>query len=69
MLYVDGFATSGGSGVGLIIIFPEGHVHEHTLKFLFKASNNEAEYEASLAAMDVCYALGAEHCAPFSILS
>jgi len=44
-------------------------VHEHALKFLFKASNNEAEYEALLVRMDLCYALGAEHlCAFFDSL-
>jgi len=58
---VDGSATSGGSGSGLIVVSPEGRVHEHALEFLFKASNNEAEYEALLAGMDLCYALGAEH--------
>ena len=58
MLYVDGSATSGGSGAGLIIVSPTGRVHEHALKFLFKASNNEAEYEALLAGMDLCCMLG-----------
>jgi len=61
VLYVDGSATSERSGVGLIVVLPEGHVHEHVLKFLFKASNNEVEYEALLAGMDLCYALGAKH--------
>jgi len=63
---VDGSATSGGSGAGLIVISPKGHVHEHALKFLFKASNNEAEYEALLAGMDLCNTLGAEHLCTFS---
>jgi len=47
------------------IASPEGHVHEHALKFLFKASHNEAEYEALLANMDLCYALGVEHLCAF----
>jgi len=66
MLYVDGSATSKGNGAGLIIVSPEGHVREHALKFLFKASNNEAKYEALLADMDLRYALGAEHLCAFS---
>ena len=49
---------SGGSGARLIIVSPTGRVHEHALKFLFKASNNEAEYEALLAGMDLCCMLG-----------
>jgi len=63
---MDGSTTSEGSGAGLIIISPKGHVHEHALKFLFKASNNEAEYEALLVGMDLCYALGVEHLCAFS---
>ena len=66
MLYVDGSTTSEGSGTGLLVISPEGHVHKHALKFLFKASNNDAEYEALLASMDLCYALGVEHLCAFS---
>jgi len=41
-------------------------VGEHALKFLFKASNNEVEYEALQAGMDLYYALGAEHLCAFS---
>ena len=55
---MDGSATSEGSGIGLIVISPEGYVHEHALKFLFKASNNEAECEALLVDMDLYYVLG-----------
>ena len=56
---------AGGSGAGLIVVSLEGRVDEHALKFLFKAPNNEAEYEALLASMDLCYALGAEHLCAF----
>ena len=65
MLYVDGFATSGGSGAGLTVVSPTGHVHKQALKFLFKASNNEAEYEALLTGMDLCCTLGVEHLRAF----
>ena len=64
-LCVDGSATSGGSGAGLIVVSPTGRVYEQALKFLFKASNNEAEYEALLGGMDLCYTLGAEHLCAF----
>ena len=66
MLYVDGSATSGGSGAGVIVVSLTRRVHELALKFLFKASNNEAEYEALLAGMDLCCMLGAEHLCAFS---
>jgi len=57
---------SEGSGAELIVVWPEGHVYEHALKFLFKASNNEAEYKALLAGMDLYYALRVEHLCAFS---
>jgi len=60
---------SGGSGAGLIVVWPEVQVYEHVLKFLFKTSNNEAEYEALLARMDLCYALGASTCVHFPFLN
>jgi len=66
MLYVDGSATSGGSGAEGIVVSPTGRVHEQALKFLFKASNNEVEYEALIAGMDLCCTLGAEHLCAFS---
>ena len=66
MLYVDGSTTSEGSGSGLIVVSPEGHMYEHGLKFLFKASNNEAKYEALLASIDLCYVLWVEHLRAFS---
>jgi len=53
MLYVDGSATNTGSGTRLIAISPEGPLYEHALKFMFKTSNNEAEYEALLARMEI----------------
>ena len=66
MLYIDGLATNDSSGAGLIVVLPDGNTYEHGLKFLFKALNNEAEYEALLANMDLCYALRAEHLRAFS---
>ncbi|XP_021739770.1 uncharacterized protein LOC110706177 [Chenopodium quinoa] len=48
---VDGFSAQVGSGVGVIMTSPEGNVFEYAIKFKFKASNNEAEYEAALAGL------------------
>ena len=45
-LYVDGSSNDGGSGAGLILVSPEGHRMHCALRFSFKASNNDAEYEA-----------------------
>ena len=48
-LYVDGSSNEGGSGAGLILVSPEGHRMHCALRFGFKASNNEVEYEALIA--------------------
>jgi len=56
---VDGSSTQDSSGIGLIIEIPQGKRHEHALKFMFKASNNEAEYEALIAGVELCYTLDA----------
>ena len=50
-LYVDGLSNDGGSGVGLILVSPEGHWVNCALKFGFKASNDEAEYEALITGL------------------
>jgi len=50
-VYVDGVANHRGSGVGLILIFPERITIEKSLRLGFSATNNEAKYEALLAEM------------------
>jgi len=60
-LYVDGFSTKDGSGANLIIETPHGGKHEHALKFMFKASNNEAKYKALIAGIELCYTAEAKH--------
>ncbi|KAL0282513.1 UNVERIFIED_CONTAM: Retrovirus-related Pol polyprotein from transposon [Sesamum radiatum] len=42
----DGSSTTQGSGAGIVITTPEGEDLEFAITFGFKASNNEAEYEA-----------------------
>ncbi|RDX88965.1 Retrovirus-related Pol polyprotein from transposon 17.6, partial [Mucuna pruriens] len=50
-LSVDGSSNQAGSGVGVILEGPDGILIEQNLHFDFKASNNQAEYEALLAGM------------------
>ncbi|XP_052197235.1 uncharacterized protein LOC127804415 [Diospyros lotus] len=50
-LYVDGSSNDQGAGVGVMLISPEGHRILYTLRFGFRATNNEAEYEALLAGL------------------
>ncbi|KAL0394778.1 UNVERIFIED_CONTAM: hypothetical protein Slati_4444000 [Sesamum latifolium] len=50
LLHVDGSSTIQGSGAGIVITSPQGEDLEFAVKFGFKASNNEAEYEALMQA-------------------
>ncbi|KAK0605493.1 hypothetical protein LWI29_027475 [Acer saccharum] len=59
-LHVDGSSNTHGSGAGIVITTPEGDTVECAMRFDFKATNNQAEYEALLAGLRVCIALGAD---------
>ena len=59
-LFVDEAANAQGSGVGLILTSPDGIYVEYALKFGFKASNNEAEYEAVIVGLNLAYAMEAD---------
>ena len=51
--HIDGAANQRGSGVGLVLVSPEGITIEKSLKLGFSATNNEAEYEAVLEGMSM----------------
>ncbi|XP_077217816.1 uncharacterized protein LOC143852302 [Tasmannia lanceolata] len=59
-LHVDGSAGKTGRGVGVVLHGPEGFTLEYALRLDFKASNNEAEYEALLAGLSLATELGAK---------
>ncbi|KAM1832337.1 hypothetical protein ACFX13_022299 [Malus domestica] len=50
-LYVDGSSNQQGCGAGLVLTTPDKVAMEYALRFKFKVSNNEAEYEALLAGL------------------
>ena len=50
-VYVDGVANQRRSGVGLVLITPEGATIEKSLRLGFSATNNEVEYEALMQGM------------------
>ncbi|GAU52027.1 hypothetical protein TSUD_418500, partial [Trifolium subterraneum] len=50
-LSVDGASNIRGSGAGVVLEGPDGVLIEQSLRFAFKASNNQAEYEALIAGM------------------
>nr|GEX14361.1 reverse transcriptase domain-containing protein [Tanacetum cinerariifolium] len=54
-LYTDRASNSDGLGVGLMLVIHEGKEYTYALRFEFKATNNEAEYEALLASIRITY--------------
>ncbi|KAL0373476.1 UNVERIFIED_CONTAM: hypothetical protein Sradi_3263300 [Sesamum radiatum] len=59
LLHVDGSSTTQGSGAGIVITTPQGEDLEFAIKFGFKASINEAEYEALVVGMRMAHETGA----------
>ncbi|XP_071739798.1 uncharacterized protein [Rutidosis leptorrhynchoides] len=49
--YIDGTSGPQGAGAGLLLTGPDKEEHTYTLRFNFKATKNEAEYEALLAGL------------------
>ena len=56
-LSVDGVANAQGSGAGLILTSPDGIDIEYALRFGFRASNNEAEYEAVIVGLNLAHSM------------
>nr|XP_025616244.1 uncharacterized protein LOC112708272 [Arachis hypogaea] len=50
-LFVDGASNPQGAGAGILLENSDGIVLEHSLRFSFKASNNQSEYEALIAGL------------------
>ena len=63
---MDGASNQRGSGVGLVLIFPERIIIEKALRLDFSAMNNEAEYEALLTGMTMVRKLGGKLVEVFS---
>ncbi|KAL0446171.1 UNVERIFIED_CONTAM: hypothetical protein Slati_1745000 [Sesamum latifolium] len=66
LLHVDGSSTTQGSGAGIVITTPQGEDLEFAIKFDFKASNNEAEYEPLVIGMRMAHEAGARHFLAYS---
>ena len=59
-LSVDGDANTQGSDAGLILTSLDGTDTKYALRFGFRASNNEAEYEAVIAALNLAHFMEAD---------
>ena len=57
---MDGAANAQGSSVGRILTSPNRIDVEYALKFGFQAFNNEAEYEAVIAGLNLAHFMEAD---------
>ena len=65
-VFMDGAFSAMGAGAGIVIITSEGIRLEHSFRLGFRASNNEAEYEALLAGLRAILDLGAREVKVYS---
>ncbi|XP_062102814.1 uncharacterized protein LOC133812978 [Humulus lupulus] len=65
-LQVDGSSNTKGSGLGLVLTSPQGDVIEQAVRCGFKATNNEAEYEAMIAGLGLAKDMGVKKIVVFS---
>ncbi|XP_022865086.1 uncharacterized protein LOC111384970, partial [Olea europaea var. sylvestris] len=66
-IFVDGASNSSGSGAWVIIISLDKQTEiQCTLRFEFEATNNEAEYEAVIIALELAFSLELEFVKIFS---
>ncbi|XP_019173284.1 PREDICTED: uncharacterized protein LOC109168884 [Ipomoea nil] len=59
-MHADGASSRQHRGGGVVLITPEGFRLYYALRYLFPASNNEAEYEAVLNGLRLAKGLGIE---------
>ncbi|GKA68081.1 reverse transcriptase domain-containing protein [Tanacetum coccineum] len=52
-LFTDGASSSDSSRAGLMVVSPERKEYTYALRFEFKTTNNEAEYEALLTGLRI----------------
>ena len=65
-VFVDGALSAMGAGARIVIITPKGIRLEHSFRLGFKASNNEAEYEALITGLKTAFDLGARNVEVYS---
>ncbi|XP_074573491.1 uncharacterized protein LOC141829917 [Curcuma longa] len=65
-VYVDGASNKQGSGVGVLLLAPTGEEVRLAIRLGFKASNNEAEYEAALVGLQAARRMGATRISLYS---
>ena len=57
-MYFDGSVMAPGSGVGVVLISPDGSRLRYPIRLHFLASNNTAEYKALINGLRITIELG-----------
>jgi ribonuclease HI len=57
-MYFNSFLKLDDGGAGVLFISPKGEQLKYVLQILWKVSNNEAKYEASLHGLRLAISLG-----------
>ncbi|GJV83709.1 reverse transcriptase domain-containing protein [Tanacetum coccineum] len=65
-LFIDGASSNEGFGASLILTNLDGEEITYALRFEFPASNNEAEYEALIAGLELAIKMEVRHLQVFS---
>ena len=60
-LSVDGASRQTGAGIGLQLTSPAGERIEHAVRLGFSTTNNESDYEAMVAGLELALAMGADN--------
>ncbi|GKC59658.1 reverse transcriptase domain-containing protein, partial [Tanacetum coccineum] len=60
-LFIDGSSCIDGSVAELILTNPEGVEFTYAIRFWFEATNNEAEYEALIAGLQIAEQMGVKN--------
>ena len=60
IIYVDGSSTKKNGGAGVLLITLDREELGSSLRVKFRITNNEAEYEAVIAGLEMALKLGAE---------
>jgi ribonuclease HI len=60
VIYVDGSSTKKKGGAGIVLVTLEGDELNSSLRLEFKTTNNETEYEAVVAGLEMALELGAD---------
>ena len=58
-MHTNGSSNRQAGGAGVVLLSPEGDIVECMIRLYFPTTNNEVEYEALVAGLDLARAVGA----------